>query len=89
MQVGAWAVPEPTPNRSKWRSKVSPAALPWPFFGMALICGFTGAAKRLGVVVVALALAAVTGGLGVVAAAFGGVLGAAMAGALGGVLGAA
>ena len=48
---------------------------------MALICGFPGAAMRLGFVAVAI-------GLGVVAIAFGGVFGAAIAGALGGVFGA-
>ena len=82
MHVGAWAVPEPTPNLSRCLSRVSPAALPWPFLGIALICGFPGAAIRLGVAAVAI-------GLGVVAMAFGGVFGAAIAGALGGVFGAA
>ena len=70
-------------------SKVSPAAFPRPFLGIALDCGFPGAAKRFGVVTAAMDFAAVASGLGVVALAFGGVLGAAMAGAFGGVLGAA
>ena len=68
---------------------MSPAAFPRPFLGIALVCGFPGAARRFGVVAAALDFAAVASGLGVVALAFGGVLGAAMAGAFGGVLGAA
>ena len=89
IQVGAWAVPEPTPKRSKCLSKVSPAAFPRPFLGIALVCGLPGAARRFGVVAAAMDFAAVASGLGVVAMAFGGVLGAAIAGAFGGVLGAA
>ena len=85
MQVGAWAVPEPTPNRSKCLSKVSPAAFPRPFLGIALIWGLPGAAMRFGVVAEAMDFAAVANGLGVEAMAFGGVLGAATAGAFGGV----
>ena len=65
---GAWAVPEPTPKRSKWRSSCSPALLhPPPFLGMAanLLCGLPAGAD-FG--------AALGGVLGI---AFGGVLGAA------------